>query len=67
MVKVNDITSSDLRLNAALRRLRDSPIKDIDKQDIEDFYFSLRRNNRKPETQLNYINFLKTTCEYYKK
>jgi len=66
MAKINDVTSADIRLAAALRRLKNASILDKDKQDIEDFYFSLRRANLKKETQLDYINSLKKTCEYYK-
>lgn len=66
MAKISDVTSSDIRLAAALSRLKNATILDKDKQDIEDFYFSLRRANLKKETQLDYINSLKKTCEYYK-
>jgi integrase len=65
MAKINDVTSSDIRLAAALHRLNNASILYKDKQDIEDFYYSMRRANLKKETQLDYINLLKKTCEYY--
>lgn len=66
MAKINDVSSSEIKLSSALNRLRKADILDKDKQDIEDFYFSLRRANLKKETQINYLNCLKKTCEYYK-
>lgn len=66
MVEIDDVTSTEGKLAAALSRLQNADILDKDKQDIEDFYFSIRRANLKRQTQIGYLNFLKKTCDYYK-
>lgn len=65
MAKIEDISAADVRLAAVLRRLKEASILNQDKQDLEDFYYFLRRANLKKDSQLNYINCLKKACEYY--
>lgn len=65
MGRIEDISSTDIKLKAALKRLRESDILEENKQFISDFYFSLRRENLKRNTQISHINTLKQTCELY--
>jgi site-specific recombinase XerD len=67
MAQIGDISSTDIKLKAALKRLKESVILAGNKQLISNFYFSLRRENLKKNTQISHINTLRVTCELYEK
>jgi len=67
MGKVTDVTSSTVKLNSALMRIKDSNISDENKKLIKDFAISLRRENLKKNSIIIQVNTLKWMCEHLQK
>lgn len=66
MARVEDPTNFEKKLKAALKLVENSKtISHDNKRAIQDFYFSLRRKNMKPSTQLTHVSTLKRMCEHF--